>query len=397
MEKPTLQTIFRIGFAAYIATKKLPAFIYKAAWCLMHCRTEVMGGHVQACPEGHFEKNHYNSCKHRICPLCAFIQVQRWLFKQKARLLGCAHYHVVFTIPHELNILWKYNSTLMTNMLFHSAIETIQQLLSDKKYLGAMPGIIASLHTWSKTLILHPHIHCLITGGGLNNDKWINLRRDYLFPIAAARILFQGKLLDAISKALANGQLILPPELTIDQAKRLIKKCWKKKWNIHIREKYTHGKGVLTYLARYLKGGPISNSRIVAIRDNQVTFHVGREKKQLMTLTIEEFIQRFLQHVPHPSCVVVRSYGLYASTKKKDLDLCHRLLGNKPDENTKNPTWQDILEEVFPQKSEAKESPWQCPICGKRLIVKTILPRQPKRPCLPNNIGQINQATCLQT
>ena len=282
-------------------------------------------------------------------------------------------------------------------MLFHSAIETIQQLLSDKKYLGAMPGIIASLHTWSKTLILHPHIHCLITGGGLNNDKWINLRRDYLFPIAAARILFQGKLLDAISKALANGQLILPPELTIDQAKRLIKKCWKKKWNIHIREKYTHGKGVLTYLARYLKGGPISNSRIVAIRDNQVTFHVGREKKQLMTLTIEEFIQRFLQHVPHPSCVVVRSYGLYASTKKKDLDLCHRLLGNKPDENTKNPTWQDILEEVFPQKSEAKESPWQCPICGKRLIVKTILPRQPKRPCLPNNIGQINQATCLQT
>lgn len=367
----TLQTIFLLGFTAYAASHCLPAYIRKAAWCIINCRTAVMGGHVQACPEGHFERDHYNSCRHRVCPRCAFIQVQRWLAKQKARILACDHYHVIFTIPHELNSLWPYNQKLLADILFTAAQQTIFELLTDPKYLGAKVGIIASLHTWTKTLMLHPHIHCLVTGGGLNDGKWKSLRYDYLFPIAVARILFRGKVLSAIGQALQKGRLVLPPHLSACQVTSLLKKLWKKKFNVHVQDKYSHGKGVLVYLAKYLRGGPISNGRIVGVQDGKVSFHVGREKKRLLTLPVAEFIHRFLQHIPLPSLMVVRSFGLYASSKAKELKLCHKLLGTTPVEQEQPIHWQDILQSTFStQSSQLHDTPWQCPLCGKRLVVK---------------------------
>ena len=371
--EPTLQTIFLLGFAAYAATHPLPLYIHKAAWCIMHCRTAVMGGHVQACPEGHFERNHYNSCKHRVCPLCAFIQVQKWLAKQKARLLACDHYHVIFTIPHELNCLWSYNQKIIADMLFANARDTIFELLSDPKYLGAKVGIIASLHTWTKTLIVHPHIHCLVTGGGLWEGMWKKLHYEYLFPIAVARIIWRAKVLQAIYQAIKKGLLQLPPHLTDCEVKKILKKLANKKWNVNIQDKYSHGKGVLTYLARYLRGGPIATSRILKIEDGKVTFHVGREKKQLLTLTIAEFIHRFIQHIPKPKLVMVRSYGLYASAAKKELRLCHKLLGTRIVDNVEPRNWHDILESTFAQK-ESQDTPWLCPVCHKRLIVKAKIP-----------------------
>lgn len=379
MTEPTLQTIFLLGFAAYAARHNLPAYIHKAAWWIMHCRTAVLGGHIQACPDGHIERMHYNSCKHRVCPQCAFIQVCKWLAKQKARLLACDHYHVIFTIPHELNCLWHPNAKLMAKILFNSAWQTIHELLSDKKYLGAKVGVIASLHTWTKTLMPHPHIHCLVTGGGLWEGNWKKLRHDYLFPIAVAKILFRGKVLSAIAQALEKGQLLIPSHKTQGEIQRIIKRLWKKKWNVDIRDKYSHGQGVLTYLARYLRGGPISNSRIVKIEDGKVTFHVGREKKQLLTLPIEEFIERFIWHIPKPSLVVVRCYGLYANGRKRPLDLCHQLLGSPSISEPCKLNWQDTLESIFSKSqnhNQTQANPWQCPVCGKRLIVKATLPRQ---------------------
>ena len=160
----TIQMIFLLGYAYYDQMHRLPEHIREAAHCIMVCRTAVLGGHTQACPDGHYKRHWYNSCKHRMCPLCAFTQIERWLAKQKARILNTDHFHVIFTIPSEFHDLWRLNTEVMTQILFKTATETLFQLLDDDKYLGAHPGIIASLHTWTKTLALHPHLHCLITG-----------------------------------------------------------------------------------------------------------------------------------------------------------------------------------------------------------------------------------------
>ena len=166
----TLQTIFQDAFPAYEQTHPLPAHVRRAARAIMQCRTAALGGHVQACPDGHMARIWYNSCRHRACPQCAYLQTERWLALQQARLLACDHYHVIFTLPHELNPLWLANVPVMTTLLFQAVRDTLGTLLADPKYLGAQPGIIAALHTWSQTLVLHPHVHCLVTGGGLTPD-----------------------------------------------------------------------------------------------------------------------------------------------------------------------------------------------------------------------------------
>src|SRR5215468_3041937 len=150
-----LQTIFQDAFPAYEQTHPLPAHVRRAARAIMQCRTAALGGHVQACPDGHMSRIWYNSCRHRSCPQCASLQTERWLILQRVRLLACDHYHVIFTLPHELNPLWLANVPVMSSLLFQVVRETLGTLLADPKYLGAQPGIIAALHTWSQTLLLH--------------------------------------------------------------------------------------------------------------------------------------------------------------------------------------------------------------------------------------------------
>ena len=373
MNQVTLQDIFQQGFAAYAQTHHLPAFIHKAASDIMRCRTAALGGHIQACPAGHFERNHYNSCRHRSCPQCAYIQVQKWLARQSARLLATDHYHVIFTMPHELNPLWRYNTKLLTDLLFTCASETITELLQDPKYLGARPGIIASLHTWSKTLILHPHVHCLVTGGGLHNGQWIKLRRDYLFPFAVASKLFKGKLLAQLSQALANGKLTVPDDMNAAALKKLLPRLWRKKWNVKIQDKYTHGQA-------YHLSGPLPARRPHRqpphrqLDNGQVTFHVGRDQRQLLTLPIAEFIARFVQHIPKPSTVLIRSYGLYASTCRTQLDTARQNLGQQPHHaQPAFQTWQDILAHSLSRLELATDQkPWLCPVCGQRLIARPL-------------------------
>jgi len=377
MKTATIQTIFQIGYEAYQLKHLLSEHIRKAAWCIINCRTAIMGGHIQACSKCDFQRHHYNSCKYRMCPLCAYVQVQKWLEKQKARILDCDHYHVIFTIPHELNFLWPMNTKLLTNILFQCSRDTIFELLGDKKYLGASPGIIASLHTWTKTLLLHPHIHCLVTGGGLKAGKWVGVTKGFLFPFRVARDLFRGKVRAALLKALEQNKIILPDDMSPQKFINLMNKIGRKKWNVRVCKKYSHGNGVLTYLARYLRGGPIANNRIMKIENGKVTFNCGREKREYMTLSIEEFLKRYLQHVPLPHAILVRSYGLYAAGKKHDLNSCRAILGQKPVEAVQEMDWQTLLELRF-EDSEIK--PWQCPCCGTRLIGKLDLSLHTRRP-----------------
>src|SRR5262245_4629843 len=309
----TLQTIFQDAFPAYAQTHPLPAHVRRAARAVMQCRTAALGGHVQACPDGHIARIRYNSCRHRACPQCAYLQTERWLACQQARLLACHHYHVIFTLPHELHPLWLANVPMMTTPLFQAVRDTLSTLLADPKYLGAQPGIIAALHTWSQTLVLHPHVHCLVTGGGLTlAGQWVAVRHGFLLPARVVMAVFRGKMLDAIRRTLARGGFALPEPRRPQQVLNLLKRLGHPrttKWNVRIMERYRHGAGVVIYLARYLRGGPIKNARLVAYDGARVTFtsrarpeeaDTESTSPQRMTLPVADFLQRWLRHVPMP-------------------------------------------------------------------------------------------------
>jgi hypothetical protein len=312
----------------------------------------------------------YNSCRHRLCPQCAWLQVERWLVKQKARLLACEHDHVIFTLPDELRGLWLANVRAMTHLLFAAVHETLAELLGDAKYLGACPGIIAALQTWSQTLVLHPHLHCLVTGGGLTDaGQWRPVRNGFLLPVRVVMTLLRGKLLAAIDTAIRAGQLSLPTSLTLRQWGTLRHKLGRRKWNVHIRERYPHGIGVLTYLARYIRGGPLANQRLVSSHRGEVTFRYrvngeasDRKAQGLLTLPHAEFIRRYLLHVPEPGTKVVRCYGLYAPTKQEALAVCRAQLSQGPMVQPPRLTWQEYGQD------RGDAHPERCPVCGRRLV-----------------------------
>jgi hypothetical protein len=374
----TLQQILVRGYKVYERTHALPDYVRRAVWAMMACRTAVLGGHVQACPDGHVERVWYNSCRHRMCPQCAWLQVERWLANQKARLLACEHYHAIFTMPHALNDLWLANVEVMSGLLFASVHATLVELLGDAKYLGARPGIIATLHTWSQTLILHPHVHCLVTGGGLNaSGQWVTVRHGFLLPMRVVMAVFRGKLRAAIRQGLQHGRLQPPAGKSLQQMENLLNKLGRQRWNVHIRERYPHGQGVLVYLARYIRGGPISQQRLLACDDQQVVFRYeerakgseGQAKQRTMRLPLEQFIGRLLLHVPPVGAVRVRGWGLYAHSQGAGLALCRQQVGQGPVEA---PT----LVELPPEGPRwGEEPPQRCPVCGQPLVCTALLPR----------------------
>lgn len=374
----TLQTIFQAAYPAYEQTHLLPGHVRRAARAIMQCRTAALGGHVQSCPDGHTTRIWYNSCRHRSCPQCAFLQTERWLVLQQARLLACDYYHVIFTLPHDLNPLWLANGPVMSTLLFHAARDTLDTLLGEPKYLGAQPGIIAALHTWSQTLVLHPHLHCLVTGGGLSPaGHWVAVRHGFLLPMRVVMAVFRGKMLDTIRQAVACGEVVLPEAMRPQPFCNLLNRLGhptKTRWNVRIMERYPHGAGVITYLARYLRGGPIKNSRLLAFDGARVTFRYrasasGTVSSSHMTLPVADFLQRVLLHVPAPRTRVVRSYGLYHPIQAEPLAHSRALLGQSPVAVPARLDWQT----VWAPWGEAP--PERCPTCGQVLVCTGVLPR----------------------
>jgi hypothetical protein len=378
----TLQTIFQDAFPAYEQTHPLPAHVRKAARAIMQCRTAALGGHVQECPDGHVSRIWYNSCRHRSCPQCATLQTEHWLALQHARLLACDHYHVIFTLPHDLNPLWLANVPVMTTLLFQAVRDTLGTLLADPTYLGAQPGIIAALHTWSQTLVLHPHVHCLVTGGGWTPaGQWVVVRHGFLLPVRVVMAVFRGKMLAATRQAWARGALVLPEELRPQPFLNLLTRLGhprKTPWNVRIMERYRHGAGVVTYLARYLRGGPIKNARLVAWDGERVTFlsrarqdggDGGSPSLQRMTLPVADFLQRVLLHVPVPQTRVVRSSGLYHHTHAEALAHCRTALGQPPVAVPACLDWQTVCAQW------GDTHPERCPTCGQLLVCTGVIPR----------------------
>jgi putative transposase/transposase-like zinc-binding protein len=353
---------------------------------MMRCRTEAMGGHVESCPNGHVHRIWYNSCKHRVCPQCAALGREQWLNRQKARFLDCDHYHVIFTVPQELNDVWAGNKKGFADLLFRSVRDTLLMLLGDPKYLGATPGLLMAMHTWGRNLIEHPHIHCLVTGGGLaDGGKWKAVVKKCLLPRKVLMMIFRGKLLDALRHAASRGELALPGGMRPNQFLGLLNKLGRAVWNVKIMERYSSGMGVLTYLACYLRGGPISNRRLLAFAEGMVTFRyqdhrdldpAGCPRSKELQLSAKEFLRRLLTHIPVPGLQMVRSYALYANTKSKDLTLARQQLGQKKVAKSEPTRWQDLLKRLG--KGDAD----RCPVCGAKLIRSRVLPRsQGPPPC----------------
>lgn len=363
----TLQDIFSQSFSAYARNKKLPHKHYKAANAIMRCRTSSLGGHLYRCPQDHEQQIQYHSCKHRSCPLCNALPKARWAAAQQTRLLACDHYHVIFTLPHELLDLWRYNSRWLADQMFQACRDTLIMLLSDPKHLGALPGIMMTLHTWGRTLSLHPHIHCLVTGGGLDHARhWRALKYDYLLPVAVVKSVFRGKLLSRLWEALTARRLILPPWQTPAAIQRLLRQLNDKKWNVRLQERYTHGQGVMLYLSRYVKGGAIGNKRITQTTPTTVTFqykdHHDNAHKTL-TLKRRHFMARVLWHVPETGQHTVRHCGLYSHRSRAKRNLCRASLGQAPEAETVAPLeWQRFLTDLG-QGNKGK-----CSQCGRPLL-----------------------------
>ncbi len=394
-EKVTVQSILREHYPAYERSHRLPEHVRDAAHSIISCRTAALGGHVQACPDGHFERHWYNSCRHRSCPQCAYVQSTRWLEKQKAQLLSGDHYHAIFTIHHALNALWRLNVGVMARLLFQAVRQTLFGMLEDPKHLGATPGVIMALHTWGQALLLHPHIHCLITGGGWDGQQWKPIDNGFLLPVKAVMPEFRKRFIRALRKALEQGELTLPEGFSAQQVHNLLNRVNRVKWNVNIRTRYEHGEGVASYLARYLKGGPIGNGRLLADDGDGITFRYtnnhdkdeqGRGKPDILSLPADEFIGRLLTHVPAPGMHTVRAYGLYAGAKREALERCRAHFGQGCVEIPDTSDWQGLLEELFEAKGEP--SPACCPVCGKRLVrTRTIAPARrehaPQHPGAP--------------
>ncbi|WP_080639585.1 transposase [Teredinibacter turnerae] len=318
MSDRTIQNLF-LANKPFLDSLTKPLKAFKAIEKITTCRTSTLGTSVYVCPEDNTVYEQYHSCRHRHCFLCAEKKRQEWLEHQKAKLLDCPHFHVVFTIPHEYLSLWRFNEELLSRYLFRASRETLMTLLSDKKYGGICPGIMMALHTWGRKLDLHPHMHCLVSGGGLNTQgDWRSLG-EYLVPGGVIRRVFRGQFQALLKQGLENGEIVLPDDLSRASFWRLYRSTYRKEWCVRIEERYEHGKGVVCYLARYCKGGPLHPKQIVSANDReiQMSYLDHRDKRvKAQGLKRDEFFKRYLMHIPADGLHTVRHYGLYAAASK---------------------------------------------------------------------------------
>ena len=315
--RATLQDVFHQHFGQYAKGRTLHPREQRAAYCISQCFQPALGFHTLDCPQGHFTAVQYHACRHRTCPRCANAPRQQWLAAQLPKLLPCPHFHVVFTLPHAFIALWQFNRAAMAQMLFDSVRTSLLELCADPRHLGAKPGLLMALHTWGRNLSHHPHLHCLITAGGLDSaGEWRTGKSGFLLPLEPLRQLFRGKLLSALQFALAHQRLRLPTHQDAQQLRALINQQWHAHWNIQINKPYAHGRGVALYLARYVKGGPLGSDRRLHLTQDAVAFayfdHRDAKRKNL-TLHPSEFIARVLWHAPPKGQHTTRLAGLYAT------------------------------------------------------------------------------------
>jgi hypothetical protein len=347
----------------------------RAVRAILACRTSALGGHVEVCDACAFERVAYNSCRNRHCPKCQGIDRERWLAARTAQLLEVEYFHVVFTVPEAVARIALRNRRSVYGLLFHAAWETLRRIAADPKHLGAEIGALVVLHTWGQTLVHHPHLHCVIPGGGMSADgtRWVGCRPGFFLPVRVLAALFRRLMVEGLERARERGELVwvgqgaglAEPEAFARQMAGLREA----RWVVYAKRPFGGAERVLEYLGRYTHRVAISNHRLVGLDDGEVSFrwrdYRSGGAERVMRLTSREFIRRYLQHVLPEGFQRIRHYGLLSNRSRGEkLERCRSLLAAEavrpvPDES-----------EAEPHEHETAET-WQvptCPMCGKGLL-----------------------------
>lgn len=372
--RPALEVarIFRDHAEAYRRRHRLAPEQRRVLRAIELCRTAALGGHLETCAHCHYQRPAYHSCRNRHCPKCQAFAQDRWIEQRKRSILPVAHFHVVFTIPAELRPLARLNRARVFDALFDAVAATLHTLARDR--LGATLGFTAVLHTWTRDLRFHPHLHTVVTAGGLANgsDRWIPVRRAFLFPVHVLAKLFRGKLLAALRRAHRREPFRLPTDEP-DPFGRALDRAARHRWVVYAKAPFRGAEHVYEYLGRYTHRVAISNARLIAIEPDAITFHTKAGGRA--TLSPNELIGRFLQHVLPDRFVKIRHYGLLASGARARFEIARRRLA--PDSPPPPPSpgaepWTDRLIRL------TGRDPRVCPRCGHAPLRTTLL--EPRRP-----------------
>ena len=341
MQKPRVELadIFRMHGEAYCENHILTPEQYKVFNAIKNCRTSVLGGHVEQCNRCFAIHYAYHSCRNRHCPKCESFKAAEWLAAREAELLPVRYFHVVFTLPHELNNLVLYNKKILYNLLFESAWETLKKLGKDPKRLNGEMGMLSILHTWGQNLSQHNHVHCIVPGGALKlNGEW-NEAKKYLFPVKVLSKLFRGIFVSKLRYLHQQHTLKLPDQLTSSLSEnnfdKLLNALMKKDWVVYAKAPFSNTENLLNYLGRYTHKIAISNYRIIAGDEQAVTFkwrdYSDENKEKIMQLKPDEFIRRFLSHVVPSGFMRIRTFGFLANAcKDKKIKLILKQLEHEP-------------------------------------------------------------------
>ena len=388
MPRPALEVaqIFRRHGPEYRKGHRLSPEQHKTMRDIERCRTAHLGGHVDVCSHGcGYSFISYNSCRNRHCPKCQSLKQAKWLAERLERLLPVHYFHLVVTLPHELNPLARLNPELVFNLLFETVSRALLQFARDYERLRAQVGFTAVLHTWDQDLNLHPHLHLVVTGGGLSEDgeRWIAARNSFLLPVRALSKIIRGKFLEGLEKAFREGRLRGQVPCLEDpvQFQRFTRKLRRKKWIVYAKGSFGGSQNAYHYLSRYTHRVAISNHRLVSLDERKVSFRARDNSRpghqRLVTLTAPEFIRRFLWHVLPPRFVKIRHFGLMApGNAKTKLEKTRALLilqkpphhkepeDQKLDTPSETKTWQEMLQALTGIDLTT------CPNCGQGRLIR---------------------------
>ena len=355
---------------------KLTPEQHRALKDLASCRTAALGGHVLGCTECGHRQIAYNSCGNRHCPTCQATAAARWLEARAAELLPTPYFHIVFTLPNALDRIALANPRVVYDLLMRATAETLLEVAADPQHLGAQIGVLAVLHTWGQNLQFHPHVHCVVPGGGLSPDgtRWVASASNFFLPVRVLSRVFRGKFLAGLRAAFARGEL----RFAADQFDQALSEAAHTEWVVYAKPPFGGPEQVLKYLAQYTHRAAISNHRLLGFENGKVRFrykdYAHGNRQRVMMLSALEFVRRLLLHVLPTGFMRIRHYGIQANRHRHEkLALCRQLLGS---EKTAEPESSEEKETVESRESPSSITPTRvCPVCGSgRMIMIKKLP-----------------------
>lgn len=362
-----IRKVFAEHLPAVLAERELGEREWRGAWCVSTCRTAAQGTHVRVCGCGHSEGEAFNSCRHRGCPQCGGPATRRWVEARAAQVLGCSHVHTIWTVPDVFGALWAFNRTVFTNLMFRACWETVRVLMGDPRWCGGVPGMLAVFQSWGDLLQRHPHIHALVTAGGVDGDgAWREPTQSFVICARAAMALFRGKMRAFVLEGLDTGALVCPPGTTAADWVREANRQGLRKWNVRVEPPYAETGRVIRYVGAYLKRGPLSERRVVSYDGETVSIahrHPDEHVAPTFELSGPECVRRLLLHMPEPRLHTSRAYGLYHPAATARLAAARTSVG---------PPREPVPRAETSSPGAVRSSRPLCPVCGRPMRVRVL-------------------------